>query len=266
MAAPAAALPPPEPFPLTYATLMKGYREAERLIAKHSQLGEDVIGTSVTGRRMLGWNNPIMDAAILHVMSLGMDGDQAMELAQLATRIRRLAMFVMGVAGYDQFGSVYRDTITNLVDVILQPDEHIWMSPDMCRFLLRVVPRARMDEFIQHSAQFGAAMARAREDLQTRTVLERAQFGKRLPNDLAQIVARKAAPSAVTLQRPLQLIDTAAQRARDAPHIPQTNMNVLEDIIATFDDDPAEAKRKLIDLQRSVAKRFKLIHRGAGRG
>lgn len=123
-------------------------------------------------------------------------------------------------------------------------------SPDMLRFLLRALPATATAEYIIDYPD-NNALARQREQERTRAYMERALFGRCASNDAIQLVARFLAPDAVTSQRPLRLVRTQAQCARDAPFLSPTLTvdEALDDALAIFDSDPVGAKRKLDGLR-----------------
>lgn len=294
MSAPAASSVAVRPLPLSDERLEEGFREATRQVRNYVRTVSPYSPDSYTtgfkprtlpyGSRFLYIDEPDIDAAVLAALTSGLPASQ--EFQTLATCIRTLAMCVEGIyrvshAGYTQ-DTGFKFQIEAMLDT---RDAISWNTPDAVRrLLLRVVPRDAMSRFIENpdgawyrTPGLRDQMRATRADEANRASMEIAMLarGEGMPRDVAQMLAQRVAPTAVTRERPLRLLTSNAQRERDAQRMAQlaaqdaldplvqahraaaaaapTHTDVLDEILAEFDDTDADTlKRKLIDLRDSL--------------
>lgn len=257
------------------AALLRGYEEAVRQIMQNHMTVDPLRATAElpTGTRYLYEFNAPTQAAIFRAVTHGMPAEESDQLFPLGHALRSLAMGLNGFAQSDYGYDIHPVSMRRVIN-----DSLAWNIPAMPRFLLRMVPRAAMTDFIDHpellhNPELSHKMRAAREDERHRVYMERAMLGRApgMHGDALQLVAQGAAPSAVNRQRPLRLLTSAAQRARDdqrraqlvaqdaldpqlaAQHALPTNTDVLGEILAEFETlDTESLKRRLTALHDSI--------------
>lgn len=275
--------------PLSDDTLMEGYKRAKQEVLQNVSIVGRKLAERLHGQFLInpllyennGWvlltegdrfadeMNMDTNAMITHAMAAGTPYTFVRHMGLLAPRLRTLAMALNNVHSETMFGTFWQTDITDTIESLLETGIVNWNVPAMRRFLLRVVPPAAMQDFIDDPESLtrpalAEDMRAARADKEDLASMEIAMLGRApgMHSDVAQLLAQRVAPIHVTQGNPLRQLTSAAQRARDAQltaqfaqQAPPTNTDVLDEIIAEFEDTDADTlKRKLIDLRESIKK------------